>query len=257
LRGPPGATNLFLEGDDGERRLLKFDGARFLADRAYSRADLEAILEADPSRITPAAGLRPILADAVLPSAVSVLGPSELAYQLELGGVYELHGVPQPLLWPRLSVTWIEPPVKRILARYGLSAPTFCADPTGSLERLVLSRSGAGESLTAGLRDLEAAFTKLEDGIGPIDETLLGALERSRARVLGHVQRLETKIARALVNREETSERQFSRLRAHLMPGGIPQERRTNFLSSLMKFGPVLIDRMLALEPTGTNWLEI
>jgi bacillithiol synthase len=257
LRRPPGSTNLFLECDDGERRLLKFDGTNFLADRTYTRADLERILEADPSRITPAAGLRPILADAVLPSAISVLGPSELAYQLELGGVYHLHGVAQPLLWPRLSVTWIEPPVKRILERYGLTAAAFMADPNGTLERLMLSRSGANEHLNTGLRDLEAAFATLEAGIAPLDETLLGALERSRARVLGHVQRLEGKIAKALVNREETSERQFGRLNTHLMPAGIPQERRTNFLSQLMKFGPVLLERLLALEATGSNQLEV
>jgi bacillithiol synthase len=257
LRRPPGSTNLFLECDDGERRLLKFDGTNFLADRAYSRADLETILESDPSRITPAAGLRPTLADAVLPTAISVLGPSELAYQLELGGVYALHGIPQPLLWPRLSVTWLEPPVKRILERYGLTAQALMADPNGTLERLMLSRSGAGEQLNAGLRDLEAAFAKLEAGIGPLDETLLGALERSRSRVLGHVARLEGKIAKALINREETSERQFGRLNAHLMPAGIPQERRTNFLSQLMKFGPVLLECLLKLEATGSNYLEV
>jgi bacillithiol synthase len=257
LRRPPGSTNLFLECDDGERRLLKFDGTHFLADRAYSRADLETILESDPSRITPAAGLRPTLADAVLPTAVSVLGPSELAYQLELGGVYELHGIPQPLLWPRLSVTWLEPPTKRILERYGLTAQAFTADPTGTLERLMLSRSGAGEHLNSGLRDLEAAFSKLETEIAPLDETLLGALERSRSRVLGHVARLEGKITKALIKREETSTRQFSRLNAHLMPNGISQERRTNFLSQLMKFGPVLLERLLKLEATGSNHLEV
>ena len=257
LRRPPGSTNLFLECDDGQRRLLKFDGTNFLADRPYSRADLETILESDPSRITPAAGLRPTFADAVLPTAASVLGPSELAYQLELGGVYELHGIPQPLLWPRLSVTWLEPPVRRILERYSLTAQAFTADPNGTLERLMLSRSGAAAYLDAGLRDLEAAFAKLEAGIGPLDETLLGALERSRSRVLGHVARLEGKVAKALINREETTERQFSRLNAHLMPGGIPQERRTNFLSQLMKFGPVLLERLLKLEATGSNWLEV
>jgi bacillithiol synthase len=257
LRRPPGSTNLFLECDDGHRRLLKFDGTNFLADRSYSRTDLEAILESDPSRITPAAGLRPILADAVLPTAVSVLGPSELAYQLELGGVYALHNIPQPLLWSRLSVTWLEPPTKRILERYNLTAQAFTADPNGTLERRMLSRSGAGDHLNAGLRDLEAAFAKLEAGIAPLDETLLGALERSRSRVLGHVARLEGKIAKALIEREETTERQFGRLNAHLMPAGIPQERRTNFLSQLMKFGPVTIERLLKLEATGANWLEV
>jgi hypothetical protein len=41
------------------------------------------------------------------------------------------------------------------------------------------------------------------------------------------------------------------------MPDGIPQERHTNFLSQLMKFGPVLLERLLELEATGSNWLKV
>jgi bacillithiol biosynthesis cysteine-adding enzyme BshC len=257
LRRPAGSTNLFLEGDDHQRRLLRFDGKEFQADRTYSREELEAILEADPSRLTPAAGLRPTLADAILPSAASILGPSELAYQLELAGVYALHNVPQPLLWPRMSVTWLEPPVRRILARYDLGADAFVSDPSGSLERTLLERTGAAESFRAGLVDLELAFERLAGSLDPLDPTLKGALSRSRSRVMGHVARLEKKVAASLVRLEDTADHQFERLNLHLKPHGTPQERSENFLSFLMKYGPYTLERMLRLEPHGSHTLEI
>lgn len=257
LRRPAGSTNLFLEGDDGERRLLRHDDHGFHAERTYSLAELEEILDADPSRLTPAAGLRPTLADAVLPSAVSILGPSELAYQLELAGVYALHGVPQPLLWPRMSLTWLEPPTRRILARYGLNLTEFVNDPRGNLERTLLERSGAAESFRAGLVDLELAFERLAGSLDPLDPTLTGALERSRSRVLGHVARLERKVAASLMRLEDTVDHQFERLNLHLKPHGTPQERSENFLSFLMKYGPWTLDQMLKLEPHGAHTLEI
>jgi bacillithiol synthase len=257
LRRPAGSTNLFLEGDDHERRLLRFDGHAFQADRAYSREELEAILDADPSRLTPAAGLRPTLADAVLPSAVSILGPSELAYQLELAGVYALHNVPQPLLWPRMSVTWLEPPTRRILARYDLNLNAFVNDPSGSFEHTLLERSGAAESFRAGLVDLELAFERLAGSLDPLDPTLVGALERSRSRVLGHVARLEKKVATSLVRLEDTADHQFQRLNLHLKPHGTPQERSENFLSFLMKYGPYTLETMLKLEAHGSHTLEL
>ena len=257
LRRPAGSTNLFLEGEDGERRLLRFDDHGFHADRTYSTAELEAILEADPSRLTPAAGLRPTLADAIFPSAVSILGPSELAYQLELSGVYALHNVPQPLLWPRMSVTWLEPPTRRILARYDLDLTAFVNDPRGNLERTLLTRSGAAESFRAGLVDLELAFERLAGNLDPLDPTLAGALERSRSRVLGHVARLERKVAASLVRLEDATDRQFERLNLHLKPHSTPQERSENFLSFLMKYGPYTLERMLTLEPNGSHVLEI
>jgi bacillithiol synthase len=257
LRRPAGSTNLFLEGDDHQRRLLRFEGHAFQADRAYSQQELEAILEADPSRLTPAAGLRPTLADAILPSAVSILGPSELAYQLELAGVYALHNVPQPLLWPRMSVTWLEPPTRRILTRYDLNVDAFVSDPTDSLERTLLERSGAAESFRAGLVDLELAFERLASHLDPLDPTLAGALERSRSRVMGHVARLEKKVASSLVRLEDTADHQFQRLNLHLKPHGTPQERSENFLSFLMKYGPYTFETMLKLEPHGSHILEI
>ncbi|MEY4531894.1 MAG: hypothetical protein RLZZ156_2615, partial [Deinococcota bacterium] len=67
LRRGEQATNLFLTGEDGQRRLLKFDGQQFLVDCAYTKAELLSILETSPWRLTPAAGLRSILADAVFP----------------------------------------------------------------------------------------------------------------------------------------------------------------------------------------------
>ncbi|MDL2345945.1 bacillithiol biosynthesis BshC, partial [Deinococcus sp. MIMF12] len=120
LRRPAGATNLFVEEEDGGRRLLRFGGRRFATEtREYTREDLLDLLAADPSRLTPAAGLRPVVQDALLPTLAFVVGPGEIAYGAQLGGVYGLHGLRQPLLWPRLSVTWLEPNVARLLSRLG------------------------------------------------------------------------------------------------------------------------------------------
>ncbi|WP_027482182.1 bacillithiol biosynthesis cysteine-adding enzyme BshC, partial [Deinococcus pimensis] len=109
LRRPEGATNLFLECEDGQRRLLRVDGRTLHADRSYTAEDVLAILASDPTRVTPAAGLRPVVQDSVLPTVAFVVGPGEIAYGAQLREVYALHGLPQPLLWPRLSVTWLEP----------------------------------------------------------------------------------------------------------------------------------------------------
>ncbi|HEX2863447.1 MAG TPA: bacillithiol biosynthesis cysteine-adding enzyme BshC [Deinococcales bacterium] len=257
LRRPSGATNLFLEGRDGQRRLLRFDGRNFQADRPYPRAELDAIVRLEPGRLTPAAGLRPVFADMVLPSAVSVLGPGELAYHMELSGVYRLHRVAQPLLWPRLTVTWLEAPVRRALKHYGLSADAFMRDPAASLEGAALNVSGAGEAFRAGLVDLELAFENLAHRLDDLDPTLQGALVRSRSRVMGHVSRLERKVAAAVVRDEVNLERADERLRRFLVPDGVPQERHYSFLTYLLKHGRYPLDRLRELEPTGDHYLDL
>ena len=257
LRRPDGATNLFLEGRDGPRRLLRFDGRVFHADRPYSRAELEAIIRLEPGRLTPAAGLRPVFQDAILPNAISVLGPGELAYHMELGGVYALHGVKQPLLWPRLTVTWLEAPARRALKHYELTPQEFMSDPAGSLENAALRVSGAGEAFRAGLVDLELAFESLAHRLDGLDPTLQGALARSRARVMGHVSRLERKVAAAVVRDETNLERADERLRRFLVPGGVPQERHYSFLTYLLKYGRYPLDRLKTIEPSGDQFLDL
>jgi bacillithiol biosynthesis cysteine-adding enzyme BshC len=257
LRRPSGATNLFLEGPDGQRRLLRFDGRHFHAETSYTAAQLQRIVALEPGRLTPAAGLRPVMADAILPTAVSILGPSELSYQLELLGVYQRHNIPQPLLWQRMSVTWLETPVRRALERYGLTAQEFMRAPEASIAEVRLRQTGAADAFRAGLVDLELAFERLAHRLDPLDPTLEGALTRSRSRVIGHVSRLERKVGSALVRSEGLAERSLDRLRRNLLPGGTPQERKLNFFTYRLKYGPEPLERLLTLEPSGAHFLDI
>jgi bacillithiol synthase len=257
LHRPEGATNLFLEGEDGFRRLLKFDGSHFMAERNYSRAELEAMLELDPARITPAAGLRPTLQDAILPNAINVLGPGELAYHLELNGVYELHGVPQPLLHPRMTITLLEPPVKRILAKYDLSAAEYQKSGAELLRRKLFEQTKANTSIQTEMANIMAAFERMEAELLAFEPGFSKNVWRAKASVRFQIENsLTRKLAAANARADSDLQNQFSRLEKHLMPSE-PQERYVSFLSHLVKFGPVLIERILKLEASGVHWLEV
>lgn len=254
LRRTAGATNLFLEDELLERRLLKVSGEQL---SAPTRASLETVLAADPSRITPAAGLRPIIADATFPVAINVLGPGELAYHLELGGVYALHGIPQPLMHPRMSVTILEPPVVRMLAKYKLSASEFIKGGRAALEGKLLEQSSAHQTFKTALRDLEGAIATMRGSLEPFEEGLGKALNRSEGSFKFNLGRLQHKLGAALLKAETITGSHLERLETHLLPNGAPQERVNNFLEFQMKFGSVPLERMMGLAPSGTHWLEI
>lgn len=250
LRRPAGATNLFLEEDDGGRRLLRVEGQRFQTEtRRYSEADLLGVLEGDPSRITPAAGLRPIVQDTLLPTLAFVVGPGEIAYGAQLREVYPLHGLQQPLLWPRLSVTWLEPNVARLLGRLEASAAQVQADPEGVLGRALARERQAGALASEVLDSLVAQFDTLSTQLAALDPTLVGAAERTRTRSLARLTHLQTLAIRALARQEDDRSGQLGRLKAHLLPDGVPQEREMNFLTFLLKHGDTPLELLLGLEP--------
>ncbi len=256
------ATNLFLEVDGGatpRRVLLRHEGRNFRVEgRVVAVDELRRRLDADPAAITPAAGLRPVVQDAVLPTAAVVLGPGELRYFAQLRGVYALHGVPMPLVWPRATATLVEPPAARMLDKYGLSVGAFQADPEGCLQRVLLDRSGHGERFRAASERLDGMMRELLDEVEGIDPTLQGAVLRGRGYLETTLRRLRGKTAEALAREDGITRSQFERLRRQLLPGGEPAERVLSPYSAFLKFGvrPTL-DAFLSIGAEGDHELRI
>jgi len=252
------ATNLFLE-EDGERTLLRFDGAEFYTEKAhYSPDDLLGHFKVDPSLITPAAGLRPITQDAILPTAITVVGPGELRYFAQIKGVYEGHNVAMPLIWPRASATVLEPPVVRIMDKFDLTYEHLAANFEAEKERVLLRLHGHADAFSETLDSLDSSLEKLIHHIEAIDPTLKGSIEKGEGYLRRTLEIFKTKSARAIAEQDDTYARQFDRLEAHLFPLGTPQERLISPFSFFLKFGIVpVMDAFLSLRTEGHHELQV
>ncbi len=253
-----GATNLFVELG-GRRVLLRQVGANLMADdRTFKAAELLGMLAEDPTSITPAAGLRPTVQDALLPTAVSVLGPGELRYVAQLRDVYRFHGVPMPLAWPRASATVLEPAAARLLTGFGVHAAEFRAHHDEILERVLLERHGYSARFNESASRVEAEFAALLESVAAIDPTLEGAVRKGRRHMVSTLSGLRRKSAAALATKDEITTRQFGRLTAHLLPLGQPAERVLSPFSHALKFGiEPLLDRFMGLAPSGDQELVL
>jgi bacillithiol synthase len=251
------ATNLFLEEDT--RELLHFNGNRFYTRQGeYAKEELLGILEREPDRITPAAGLRPVTQDDLLPTAVTVVGPGELRYFAQLREVYELHEVAMPLIWPRAEVTLLEPPVRRILKKYGLVAEDIQNDFEGVRQRLLLERHGHARIIARRLGEIEASTNDLLERLGAIDPTLQRPVIRTGERLNAGIERLKSKAAAAIARQDDICARQLDRLRLHLMPEGTPQERLLSPYGFFLKFGiKYVLVRLLAIIPEGEHLVDL
>ena len=71
------------------------------------------------------------------------------------------------------------------------------------------------------------------------------------------LQALHDKIIHAAKRRDETLRRQFTRTRAQAFPDGHAQERAIGFVYFLNRYGPALVDRLLADLPLdlGQHWV--
>ena len=245
---------------DGTRQPIRSrDGAFLVGDRLVPAGDLVALARAHPERFSPNVLLRPVVQDALFPTVCYVAGPSELAYQGELGPVYERFGVPQPLVAPRATATLLDSAASKFLAKHDVALEALQPDDEAALNRLLEGQlpKEIEEAHAGAAQAVEGGMARLIDALPLIDATLAGAARSSLGRMQHDLRALHEKIVQAAKRRDETLRRQFARTRALAFPDGHPQERSIGFVSFLNRYGPALVDRLhdeLPLD-AGAHWV--
>jgi uncharacterized protein YllA (UPF0747 family) len=156
-----------------------------------------------------------------------VLGPAELAYCTQLRLAYERLDVPMPVLFPRTSLTVIEPRIERLMAARGLSLGEAIA--LGSRLASEVSRRSIPEGLAARIdaarSTVAAAYEGLVGDVDRLDHSLRRTVELQAAYSALRLDIVEKKTARALLRRDTEVGRQAAALAAALAPRGHLQER--------------------------------
>ena len=112
------AVSLFYLDEHGRRSIRWRDREFVIGDTSHTANALQQEATDHPERFSPNVLLRPIVQDKLFPTVCYVAGPSELAYQAQLGGVYRWLGVEAPLLYSRASATLLDSASLRFLDRH-------------------------------------------------------------------------------------------------------------------------------------------
>jgi hypothetical protein len=189
----------------------------------YRRAELTAALAADPMRFSTSALLRPIVQDALLPTAAYVGGPAEVAYFAQLPPLYRAYGRAMPIVVPRSRFRIVDERAHRLLGRLGLTV----ADAERPEPELLARLRRPGPSGADVCDRLLAPFARAHGELAAT--TASPELARAMARTLVSVERaigkLAGKVERVALYQDASLVDAVRRLRALLAPDGAPQER--------------------------------
>jgi bacillithiol biosynthesis cysteine-adding enzyme BshC len=251
-----GGSMLFLlEEATGERVALRRsssgngDALWKAGGRVYSSAELIAILEASPERLSPNALLRPVFQDNLLPTAAYVGGPAEIAYFAQSAVLYEaILGRITPVL-PRLSATLLEPSIAAVMDKDEVQLP----DAMTTAEELA-QRLGARAMPIEGKRKLAAVGNALEtelaaltEYLGGMDESLGRAAEVSGSKMLYQMNRLRRMAATFELQKEASLRKHAEAITLHVFPDGHPQERVLAGVWFMAKYGDGLVERLVGV----------
>jgi bacillithiol biosynthesis cysteine-adding enzyme BshC len=254
----PQSSLLFLiDQNSGARVALKRqpasakepDGLWQAGRQSYSTADLVAILEAEPERISPSALLRPVFQDFLLSTSALIGGPAEIAYFAQSFVLYQrILGSITPAL-PRFSATLIEPSIGELMRQHGLTLERVFHETSDSLAQLLAARSMPAEGkqrLAAAGTALDAELTPLLDWMRSLDSGLGRSAERAASKMRYQMNRLRRLAANFQLQREASLGRHAEAVSQALYPGGVLQERLHGAAYYFARYGFELAEELTA-----------
>ncbi len=215
--------------------------------RTWTTEQLLNEIDQKPEQFSPDVFLRPILQDKLLPTLGYVAGPGEIAYYGQMKLFYKTFGMKMPVIFPRLSATFVEPAIVRIfrelpfeIAEYQNRIEDLESDFVDRTENFDIER--LFEDWKVGIDDLSVFHTKW---IKKIDDTLEGASKKAEAHYVNELKKLKGKVYRAVKDREQTQLKRIHRIQRHLFPKRNLQERTLSGIYYMNKFGIDIWDRLL------------
>jgi bacillithiol biosynthesis cysteine-adding enzyme BshC len=250
----PREINLFYLKDNIRERIERSGGEWKVVNTSitFTEETLRKELNDHPERFSPNVILRGLLQETLLPDVAFIGGGGEIAYWLELKGVFQQYKVPYPVLVLRNSFLIVESRWKDKLDKLRISINGIFNEERQLLNDLVKRESENQLTLSGEITHFNSYYDKLKTVAGQVDDTLTTHVAALQTRAIKPLQELEKKLLRAERRKFEIQKRQLNAVKSALFPNNSLQERVENFMPYYAKWGEEFIkmiyDHSLNLE---------
>ena len=198
---------------------------------SFSEEKIIQLVDNQADSFSPNVVLRPLYQETILPNLAYIGGPSEVPYWLQLKGIFDYYGEQFPLLMPRNFALVVNQANKKKIDKLGISVEELFADEVTLRKTFVEQNSENSLSLAFEIDDVGEIFERVLKKSLAIDQTMRGAVEAEKSKIIGSLENLEKRIKKAEERNQETSVTQLLALKQKLFPEGGLQERKENFLN--------------------------
>ena len=221
------------------------------------RVRLETGDSVDITKASPNVILRPLYQEVILPNLAYIGGPAEVAYWLQLKGIFDLHQVPFPILLPRnFAIVKTQKQAEKA-EKLGLSLADLFKNELALRRDFVAGRTSHKLDTDQEAQNLLPILAELAARAKAIDPTLEASVHAEQARWTKGLERLAKKLKRAEERNQGDEVRQVLALKEALFPAGEWQERHTNFLEFASDHPNLIHDLLQAFDPLHFEFYEI
>ncbi|MFM7838261.1 MAG: bacillithiol biosynthesis cysteine-adding enzyme BshC, partial [Chitinophagaceae bacterium] len=259
VQARPRPINLFYLHEQIRNRIEQKGDHYVVVDTSlqFSKEELKQELNAHPERFSPNVILRGLFQEMILPNVATIGGGGELAYWLELKGLFDHYRVPYPVVVLRNSFLLVPQAISSRMAKLELSSKDFFQSPESLLKQIAQRESGARLQLEEEKVTSRAFYDALKKKSRQIDPTLEKHVDALGARALNRLEELEKKMIRSEKKKYEWERDQITQIKAALFPGNGLQERTENFMPYYARYGPAFLEQLLQHSLTLEQQFQI
>ncbi len=201
-----------------------------------------------PEQLSPNALLRPVMQDFLLPTAVMIGGPAEVAYLAQSAVLYQRLLERQPAIIPRAAFTLLDSRAGKLMDRYKLDLADIL-HPEQAFQQLIAERlvpPAINAAFDKAAQQTHSALDGLRNAMEShaFDPTLVASMSKSRAKIEYQLTKSRGKLAREIMRREQRAFDDAAYLQNLIYPRKHLQERFYSMLPFLAQHGPGLIGRI-------------
>lgn len=219
--------------------------------KVYTSEELGQLVEKEPENFSPNVILRPVYQETILPNLVYVGGGGEMAYWIQLKGVFEVHQTLFPLIQQRVSLQLIDGALKKRMDKLNWPGERFF-ESKDELKKLFL-KENEGDDLD--LSTLYAEFNALRatmiDKAKTIEATLESFAEAEAVRMKKQLESFEQRLVKQLKQRHEQTLQAIDFISERIIPENSLQERYFHWLQFAPSgaYNELLKEIHAAIEP--------
>lgn len=221
--------NLFYLQEQSRERIVKFEDGFFIEGKGnVTKENLLAELMANPERFSPNVILRSLYQETILPNLCYVGGVGEMAYWLQLKGVFDAVHEVYPLIQVRSSLLYIDSANAKKMDKVSMNLSQLFED-VAIVKKAYLKEFAADDvdfsSIEKQMLDLKSSIV---DKVMAADFNLEKYAQAETLKLEKQVASIQEKVVKSVKQRHETALKTIEQVNEKLFPSNGMQERYLN-----------------------------
>lgn len=215
----------------GERlRIEPVENGLAIDGKVYSKEELKALVESEPENFSPNVILRPVYQETILPNLVYVGGGGEMAYWIQLKGVFHVHHTLFPLIQQRVSIQLTDGALKKRMDKLNWPDERYFESKEDLKKLFLKENEGDDLDLSILYSQFDTLRSTMIEKAKSIEATLESFAEAETVRMKKQLESFEQRLVKQLKQRHEQVLQSIDFISERIIPENSLQERYFHWL---------------------------